>query len=142
MPDVMGLDESSLASREAADLIAMQQSPAQGWGNRARLSAHLDRDTLLVAPDPCAAGVTAESLRRFRGNVGAVSQSRFAGCVDLKDYVIALARGAGIQLVMQGRLGHQEQRVRSLLDRIGLRGRVRRAARDAGRAGRARPVLQ
>src|SRR4030095_1760661 len=87
MANVMGLDESSLTPRESADLIAMQQGPPQGWRNRPSLPAHLDGHSVLVVPDPCAAGVTAESLRRFRGNVSAVSQRRFARRVDLADHV-------------------------------------------------------
>ena len=73
-------------------------------------------------PHPCAAGVTAESLGRFRGSVGSV-QHRLAhrvwgrqhGIVDMKHHLIALPGSAGVELVVQGSLRQQRQCVRVLL---------------------------
>jgi hypothetical protein len=84
--------------------------------------------SFLIVANPCTVGVTAESLRRFRGNVGAVSERRLSGRVHLEDYLVALIRSAGVQLVVQRRLSHQGQGVRFLLGHARLSGWHQRRA--------------
>jgi hypothetical protein len=82
-----------------------------------------------------AARVAGQAPRRFRGNVRAVLEGGLAGCirvrqhrsVDMDHDLISLARRAGIDAVVQGRLGEQPQSI-SLLLRDGgrFRGNVRR----------------
>jgi hypothetical protein len=67
--------------------------------------------------------VTRQALRRFRGNARTAFEDglprrvpiRQHGGIDVDDDLAALARGAGIDAVMQRRLGEQGQRVRLLL---------------------------
>jgi hypothetical protein len=78
-------------------------------------------------------GVAREALGRFRGNVSTPLQDGLARLlrigqhlgVDVDHHLVALARGAGIEAVVQGRLREQGQRIRLLLaDRGRFRGNV------------------
>jgi hypothetical protein len=81
-------------------------------------------------PHQHAARVARQAPRRFRGNAWPVLEDGLAGLiriredrgVDMDDDLVALARGAGIELVVESRLREKGQRVRLLL---GHRGRFR-----------------
>ena len=97
--------------------------------------------------------VARQTPGRFRGNVDAVLNHRLAGgarvCqdggIDVDDDVIALARSAGIDAAMEGRLGDERQGVGLLLIQRGMvladdppRQRERRSTGEKER----RPVVQ
>ncbi len=78
------------------------------------------------------AGVARQPLRRSRGNARAVLEDRLTGLigvfedlgVDVDHYLIALARGAGVDAVVESSLREQGQRVCLLLNhrrRVALR---------------------
>ncbi len=70
-----------------------------------------------------AAGVAREAPSRFRGDVCSVLEDRLAGRVrvrqhgrvDVDHHLVSLARGAGIDSVVESRLRDEGQRVRLLL---------------------------
>jgi hypothetical protein len=55
------------------------------------------------------AGVARQALRRSRGNTRAILEDRG---IDVDHRLVALARGAGVEAVVEGRL--REQRLRLL----------------------------
>jgi hypothetical protein len=69
------------------------------------------------------ARVARQPLRRFRGNARAVFEDRLTRRinigqyrrVDVDDHLITLARRAGVEIVMQGRLREQGQCIGLLL---------------------------
>jgi hypothetical protein len=76
-------------------------------------------------------GVAGQALRRSRGNAPGVLKAGLARGIavrqhlgiDVDDDLVALARGAGVEHVMQGDLGEQRERVGLLLlhrGRVGL----------------------
>ena len=91
-----------------------------------------------------AARVARQALRRFRGNADAVLEDGLAGMigvrqhrgVDVDDDLVALARGAGIDAVVEGRLGQQGQGVGLLL--LHRRRSADRRSADVGGRDRAR----
>ena len=113
MPDVMPLPDAHAAAGEATSAVAMvQRSPDRGR-NRPCPGADLDEPPLRVVPHDHAAGIAREALGRFRGNACAVLEDRLAGvlgigedaAVDVHDDLVPLARGAGVDTVMERRLG-------------------------------------
>jgi len=70
------------------------------------------------------ARVARQALGRSRGNARAVLEDRLAGLirvrqdlgVDVDHHLVALARGAGVDTVVEGRLREQSEGVRLLLD--------------------------
>jgi hypothetical protein len=68
-----------------------------------------------------ATGVARQALRGFRGNANAVFEDRLAGVIgireqrgiDMDDHLVALARGAGVDAVVQCRLSQQGEGVTS-----------------------------
>ena len=79
--------------------------------------------------------VARQTLRRFRGNARAVFEDRLTRRIRIRQYrrvdmdhhLIALARRAGVETVMQGRLREQGQRIGLLLRHRGrFRGNVDR----------------
>ena len=63
--------------------------------------------------------ITGEALRRFRGNVSAVFEDRLPRLIGIREHrsidtdhhLVALARSAGIQTVVERRLGEQREGV-------------------------------
>ena len=99
-----------------------------------------------VVPHHHAAGVARQALGRFRGNARAVLEDGLARRIGIRqDFgvhvdhdLVALPRGAGIEAVVQSRLGEQRQRVGLLLGhRRRFRGNVDRRVK-----ARARAVIQ
>ena len=86
------------------------------------------------------AGVAGQALRRFRGNARAPLEDRLPRLIgigqylgiDVDHHLVALPRGAGIEAVVQGRLGEQGQGIGLLL---ADRGRFRGNAPGAGIEG-------
>ena len=79
------------------------------------------------------ARIARQPLRRSRGNARPVLEDGLAGLIRVREHggvyvdhdLIPLARRAGIELVAEGGLGEQCQRIRLLLGhRRALRGRV------------------
>ncbi len=101
-----------------------------------------------AARDEARAGLSASGAPgRFRGNVAPFFQHGLAGLLGIREHcgvhvdhdLIALARGAGVDLAMQRGLGQQGQRVGLLLGAS----RRRHGGIRCGRAGRdARPLVQ
>jgi hypothetical protein len=101
----------------------MQQGAPERGRNRARPGPDVHEAPVGIVPHHHPARVTREASGRFRGNVAGLFQYGLAGLrrirqhrgVHVHHHVVPLARRAGIQLVMQRRLGEQGQRVRLLL---------------------------
>ena len=93
-------------------------------------------------------GIARQAPRRFRGNVLASVEHGLAGLirvgqgggVDVDHHMVAFARGARIDPVVQGRLGEEAERV-GLLLRLGRRV-VHRAGDGCGEPGGAAPLVQ
>ena len=127
----------------------MVEGAAQRRWNRPRTSADLDDPAVGIVLHHHTARVARQPPGRFRGNVRArLFEDRLARLVrvrerrriDVDDHLVSLARGAGIELVVQRRLGQQRERVGSLL---GRHRRFRRAvARLLGRLRGVRPPIQ
>jgi len=125
----MALTEADAAAGEATATVAMVERAADRRRNRTRTRAHFDHLAVRIVAHDHAARVAGQAAGRFRRNARAVFQHRLAGCFDVgehrgvhvNDHLVALARGAGIQLVMQRALGHQRERVGFPLLRRGRR---------------------
>jgi hypothetical protein len=110
--EVMALPERQPAARKAAALVAVLERAPQCRWNRARPGPDLHGAPLLVVPHHHPARVARQALRRFRGNACPVLEHGLAGLirigerrgVDMDHDLVALARGAGIEAVVKGRL--------------------------------------
>ncbi len=111
--DVMALAEANPAAREAAAAVAMvERAPYRRW-NRARTRADFDSAAVPAVLHHHQARVARDAPRRFRGNARAVFEEGLAGLIgigkdrriDVDDNLVALARGAGIEAVVERRLG-------------------------------------
>src|SRR5206468_2622764 len=111
--DVMTLAEANPAAREATGAVAMvERAPYRRW-NRARTRADFDSAAVPAVLHHHQARVARDAPRRFRGNARAVFEEGLAGLIgvgkdrriDVDDNLVALSRGAGIEAVVQGRLG-------------------------------------
>ncbi len=128
MPDVMPLAERKPAAGKAAAPVPVLERSPKGRRNGPGAGADLDHLAIRGVPHHHAARVARQAPGRFRGNVRPVLEDGLAGRVrvcqhrglDMDDHLVALARGAGIDPVMEGRLREQGERVRLLL---GQRGR-------------------
>jgi len=89
----------------------------------ARPGADLGDPSVSVVPHHHAGGVAREALRRFRGDAHAAFEHRLAWRIgvrqhtrlDVDDHLVSLARGPGIDAMVQRRLREEAQRVRLLL---------------------------
>ena len=128
---VMGLAAAYLAAGEATGPIAMAQSPAERRRDGARPGPDLHGPTVLIVPHHYPARIAHKAPRRSRGNVAHLLPLGLAGRlrvrqhggVDMDDHLVPLARRAGVELVVQGALGEQPQRIGVLL-RPGRRRKV------------------
>jgi hypothetical protein len=111
----MALPDAPVAAREAAAPVAMVQGAPERGRNRARPGADLHHLPVRIMSHHHAAGIARQAPRRFRGNVAGLFQHGLAGLrgvgqrrgVHVDHHLIPLARGAGIERVMQRRLGEQ-----------------------------------
>ncbi|MEK7444133.1 MAG: hypothetical protein AABZ70_04690 [candidate division NC10 bacterium] len=116
------------AAGETAAAVPMVKRSPQGGGNRPGPGTDLQQAPIVIVAHHHPACVATQALGRFRGNARAVLEDRLARLirigqrlgVDVDHHLIALARGAGIEPVMEGRLREQGQRIGLLL---GQRGR-------------------
>ena len=112
----MPLGEADAAAREAAAPVPMEERPPQGGRNGAGPGPDLDHAARLVMAHHHPARVARQAPRRFRGNARAVLEDALTGLlgvgqhggVDVDHHLVALARGAGIEVV-EGRLRKQSQ---------------------------------
>src|SRR5215813_1388301 len=135
----MSLNKAGAAAREAAASVAMKQGSPHRWRNRAGSPHDLNGTTVEVVLHHYTACITREAPGRFRGNVRTILQHGLAGGiwvredrgVDVDHHLVVLGGSAGIDAMMQGRLGEQRERVGLLLShRVrfpGIRIRVPRA---------------
>ena len=119
----MALTERKAAAREATSAIAMVERPSQRRRNGPRPRADFGDAAIRRVPHHHPTRVACQALRRLRGNARAALEhgvARRIGIrehlgVDVDDHLVSLARGAGIDAVVQRRLGDEGQRVRLLL---------------------------
>jgi hypothetical protein len=148
MAEVMPLAEREPAAREAAAPVPVEERTPQRRGNRPGPGPDLQEASVLIVPHHHPAGVARQAPRRFRGNVRPVLEDRLAGLIrvrehrsiDMDHHLVPLSRGAGIELVVQGRFREQSQRVGLLLGH-GRRIR-RRVSRTVGCLLTPRPLVQ
>ena len=109
----------------------LERSP-QRRGNRAGAGIDFHHAAIPVVAHHHAAGVARQAAGRSRGNARAILKDALAGLIEIRQdlgvdvdhHLVALGRRAGIDAVVQRRLGEQRQRVRLLLDhgrRVDLR---------------------
>ena len=117
------MGEAAAAAREATALVPMVERAPQGRRNRPGPGPDLQQASLLVMPHHHATRIAGQAAGRFRGNARAVFEDRLArlirvgegGRIDVDHDLIALTRGAGIKIAVEGRLREQGQRIRLLL---------------------------
>jgi hypothetical protein len=128
--NVMALAEGHAAALEATPAVAMvERAPDRRW-DRTCAGADFDDATLGVVPHQHPARVARQPAGRYRGNVRAAFEDRLAGrvgvrenrLVDVDDDLVTLAWSSRIEIVVEGALGDQGQRIGPLLSH---RGRVR-----------------
>ncbi len=127
--EMMPLAEPDATAGEAATPVPMMERSSQGRGNRPRPGPDLHQAPVVVVTHHHPARVTRQALGRFRGNARAAIEHGLARLIrigqhlgiDVDHHLIALARGAGIEVV-KGRLREQGQGIGLLL---GQRGRFR-----------------
>jgi hypothetical protein len=137
--EVMSLGDAHTAARKATASISVVKRPPQCGGNRPGPRPDLQQASIFVVAHDDSTGVTRQASGRFRGNVRAILQDRLAWLIgvsqrwslDMDHDLVALAGGAGIETVVQGRLREQGQRVSLLLSES--RGIVHRIGRWGGR---------
>src|SRR5262249_51898872 len=111
--DMMPLADGDAAAREATVSISMLERATERRRNRPRLRPDLHHAPFVVVSYPPPARVARQALRRFCGNAVATLEDaiarligiRQARRIDVPPPLIALARRAGIDAVMQRRLG-------------------------------------
>ena len=112
MAHVMSLAQREPAAREAALVIPMVQRAPQRRGNGPRPHPDLHDAPVLIVSHHHAARVARQAPRRFRGDVDPLFEHGLDGLlrvrqrrrVDVNHHLVPLARGAGIEPVMQRRL--------------------------------------
>ena len=122
MANVMTLRDPNAAPGESTSLIPLLQGPPQRRRDGPSPGPHLRHATVSIMAHEYAAGVTGESLRRFRGNVGAFLQHRLPRRrfsqhfrVNVDHDLIALTGGPRVEPLVERRLGDQCHRVYVLL---------------------------
>ena len=91
----------------------------KGRWNRPRPGSDLQQPTVSIVPHHHPGRVARNAPTRFRGNVSAVFEDRLPRLIgirehrsiDMDHHLVALARSAGIQTVVERRLGEQRQRI-------------------------------
>jgi len=107
--DMMALAKAHSAAREATATVSMMQHPPKRRRNRARSGRHLHDPTVDAVLHHHPARVARQALRRFRRNARTTLEDRLTrligvrehGRVDMDDHLIALARRARIDAVME-----------------------------------------
>jgi hypothetical protein len=131
--EMMPLGEAKGAPREAAAPVPMVERSPQGRRNRPGPRPDLQEAARIVVAHHHPAGVARQAPGRLRGNARPIPEDRLARLVrigqdlgvDVDDHLVALARGAGIESVMQGRFREQGQGIGPLLRHRGrFRGNV------------------
>jgi len=108
----------------------MQRAP-QRRRNGSRPSTDFDDPAIRIVSHHDATRVTRQTPGCFRANVRAVVEDRLTGRIGVRQHgrvdvnhdLVTLARGAGIDAVVERRFGDKGQRIRLLLRH---RGRLRR----------------
>jgi hypothetical protein len=121
--EVVSLGQADTAAWEAAAAITVMERSPQSWRNRPGSRSDLEEAPVLVMAHHHPGRVARQVAGRFRGNVRAVLEDglpRLIGVrqrrgIDVDHHLVALARGTGIESVVEGRLRKQGQRVRLLL---------------------------
>jgi hypothetical protein len=121
--DVVTVPDTHVTARKATAAVAMLQRSTDRWRNRPGPRGHFHHPTVPGVLHHHAAGVTRQAPGRFRGNVLATFQHRLPGRLGVREHrhvhvhhhLISLPRRAGIDPVVQGRLGEQPHRVGLLL---------------------------
>ncbi len=149
MADVVALAERHAAAGKPAGTVAVVQRAPERRRNSACLCGDFHDATVRIVTHHDPARVACQASGRLRGDVRATLEHGLARRlwigehrdVDVNDDLIALARRAGIETVMEGALGEEDQRVRLLLGHgRRFRGNVRRG--NGGRVRAARSLVQ
>jgi hypothetical protein len=101
----------------------MVERPPQGGGNRPGPGPDFDHAAGFIMTHHHPAGVARQAPGRFRGNARAPFEDRLPRLirirqrrgVDMDHHLVALARGARIELVVQRRLREERQGIGLLL---------------------------
>ncbi len=120
---MVALAESDSTARETAATIPVVQCAPQGRRNRAGPGRDLHDAAISAVLHHHSARVARQTLRRFRGNIRAVLQDGLAGCLGIREHgrvdvhhdLVALARRAGIDALVERRFGKQGERIGLLL---------------------------
>ena len=139
-----GPGRTHAAAREAAAAVPMMERAPQRRRNRAGPGPDLHDAAVGVVAHDHPARVARQAARRFRGNARRPPRTDWPGRsgvgqhggIDVDHDLVALARGARVEAVVEGRLGEQRQGVRLLLrDGRRFRGSRPRSLRRAATAG-------
>jgi len=105
--EVMPLGEAATAARKPAAPVPMVEGAPQGGGNRPGPGTDLQQAPVVVVAHHHPARVARQALDRFLGNARAVLEHGVARLirigqhlgVDVDHHLVALTRGAGIEVV-------------------------------------------
>jgi hypothetical protein len=105
--EMMPLAEADTAAREAATPVPKVERSTQGGRNGSSPGTDLQQAPIVVVAHDYPTGVARQALGRFRGNARAVLEHGLARLIrigqhlgiDVNHHLIALARGAGIEVV-------------------------------------------
>ena len=111
----MTLAEPSPTAREAAAAIAMMQRAPQRRRNSPRPRTNFDDAAIRIVSHHHPARVARQTLGCFRANVRAVVEDRLPGRIRVRQHrrvdvdhdLVALARGAGIDPVVERGFGDE-----------------------------------
>jgi len=128
---MMPLADGDAAAREATVSISMLERATERRRNRARLRPDLHHAPFVVVSHHHPARVARQALRRFCGNAVATLEDAIARLIgirqdrriDVHHHLIALARRAGIDAVMQRRLAVSASRASASACRCARLGR-------------------
>jgi hypothetical protein len=109
------------ARKPATALIPVVEGSADGRGNGSGFATDVEDVALAVVQHLDRGGVTGDAAGRFRGNALAVLESGLAlvsrhargegGGVDVDHNLVAVAAGAGVEVVSEGGLGDEAEGV-------------------------------
>ena len=105
--EMMPLPEADAAAGKAATPVPMVERPPQGGGNRPRPGPDLHYAPIVVVTHHHPARVARQALGRFRGNARTAIEHGLPRLIrigqhlgiDVNHYLVALARGAGIEVM-------------------------------------------
>src|SRR5438093_6641587 len=112
--DVMALAEANAAAGEAAAAVSVVERPPYRRRDRPGPGTDLDDMAVVAVSHHDPARVARDALGRFRGNARAVLQHGGV-FLDVDHDLIAFSRSAGVEAVMERRLGEQRQSIGLLL---------------------------